>query len=201
MKPRGTAAARQSSLLEEEAAEPARPLFFALWPDAAVRARLAALATDLRNGAPPGRDWIAAAKLHATLHYLELPTIALPGFRAALPRIVARLPRRRFVWSPDRIDSFHGKPGHHPCILRGASDPPALQSLWERLREGLILEGYGRQLARQSFTPHITLAYLPHRLPEPKPVAALDWDVDRLALLQSAPGGAAYPLLAEWPLD
>ena len=201
MSRRGSGDTPQASLLGEEPPPvAARPLFFALWPDAATRARIAARA-EARRGGDPGRGSIAPEKYHATLHYLELPATALPGFHAAVPRILARLPRQGFTWSPDRIDSFHGSPGRHPCILRGAADPPPLQQLWARLREALILEGYGRLLGRQSFTPHITLAYLPQRLPEPQPVMPLDWQVDRLALLQSAPAAVPYPVLAEWQLD
>lgn len=175
-------------------------VFFALWPDVATRERLHALAQQLRRTLPAAGRWLSPARYHATLHHFALAPEARPAFEAAARRAVARLSLRSFVWSPDRIDSFHGR-GQHPCILRGAEDPPALRELWERLREALILEGLGKQLGRQAYTPHITLAYLPRPLDEPQPVAPLQWQVQRLALLHSIPGRPDYERLAEWPLS
>lgn len=182
------------------AAPETQSLFFALWPDAATRDRIAARAQALKAEKLPARSWIAPAKYHATLHHFALAPEARPGFEAAAQRAVARLSLTAFAWSPDRMDSFHGR-NQHPCILRGAEDPPALRELWERLREALILEGLGRQLGRGAFTPHITLAYLPRPFDEPRAVEPLAWRVDRMALLHSIPGRADYERLAEWPLS
>lgn len=175
-------------------------VFFALWPDLATRERLSALAQQLRTTLPSAGRWVSPVRYHATLHHYALAPEALATFELAARRAVARLPLRPFIWSPDRIDSFHGR-GQHPCILRGATDPPALRELWERLREALILEGLGKQLGRQAFTPHITLAYLPRPLEEPRPVEPLQWRVERLALLHSVPGRPDYGCLAEWRFD
>lgn len=183
------------------APEVAQRVFFALWPDAATRGRIATLAAALKAEKLAARSWIAPAKYHATLHHFLLPPAARPAFEAAAQRAVVRLSLKTFAWNPDRIDSFHGKPGNHPCVLRGADDPPALRMLWERLREALILEGLGKQLGRQALTPHITLAYLPRPLEEPRAVAPLDWQVDRLALLHSVHGRPEYERLAEWSLS
>lgn len=182
------------------AAPETQSVFFALWPDAATRERIAAQAQVLKAERLPARSWVAPAKYHATLHHFALLPSARAGFEAATQRAVARLALRAFVWSPDRIDSFHGR-GQHPCILRGAEDPPALRELWERLREALILEGLGKLLGRQAFTPHITLAYLPRPLEEPRPVEPLQWQVQRLALLHSIPGRPDYECLAGWTLS
>jgi 2'-5' RNA ligase len=182
------------------AAPETQSVFFALWPNAATRERIAAQAQRLKAERLLARGWIAPAKYHATLHHFALLPSARAAFEAAAQRAVARLALRAFVWSPDRIDSFHGR-GQHPCILRGAVDPPELRALWEQLREALILEGLGKQLGRQAYTPHITLAYLPHPLDEPRTVEPLHWTVDRLALLHSIPGHPEYERLAEWPLS
>ena len=199
MSRRGAEDARQASLLDAPEPPP-RPLFFALWPDDAVRDAVAAQAGALRARLGPGGDWLPPAKYHLTLHHLELAAPQQAALQTALPRIVARLPRGAFRWQPDRVDSFHGRPGNHPCVLRAAEDPAALLMLWQALREALILEGFGRALGRGGFTPHVTLAYLPRPLAEPQPLPPLDWNVDRLALLRSVPAGEDYPCLGEWPL-
>lgn len=175
-------------------------VFFALWPDAATRQRLSALAQQVRTALPSAGRWVSPDRYHATLHHFALLPSAREAFEVAARRAVARLAMQALVWSPDRIDSFHGR-GQHPCILRSAEDPPALRELWERLREALILEGLGKQLGRQAFTPHITLAYLPRPLEEPRPVEPLQWRVERLALLHSVPGRPDYECLAEWRFD
>lgn len=180
------------------ATEETQSIFLALWPDAATRERIAALAATLKAEKLAARGWITPAKYHATLHHFALPPAARPSFEAAARRAAARLSMKAFAWNPDRIDSFHGKPGHHPCVLRGADDPPALRMLWTQLREALILEGLGKQLGRQAFTPHITLAYLPRPLEEPRTVEPLAWQVERLALLHSVQGRPEYERLAEW---
>lgn len=182
------------------AAPEPQSVFFALWPDAATRERLNDLAQQLRSTLPSAGRWLSPSRYHATLHHFALAPEASPAFETAARRAVDRLSLRSFVWSPDRVDSFHGR-GQHPCILRGAEDPPALRQLWERLREALILEGLGKQLGRQAYTPHITLAYLPRPLEEPRPVEPLNWSVDRLALLHSVPGRPDYECLAEWRFD
>ncbi|MDP3859942.1 MAG: RNA 2',3'-cyclic phosphodiesterase [Stagnimonas sp.] len=172
-------------------------LFFALWPNDALRVRLLGIASLLKTREDLAGRWLEPAKYHATLHFLGDSSEFRRDQAEAAKRAVSRIQLGAFDWSLDRVDSFHG--AQPPCILRSASDPPALLALWQQLREALILEGLGRSLAGQ-FTPHVTLAYARRTLPEPIAVPPLRWPVDTLALIHSGSTLKQYELLAQWPL-
>lgn len=172
-------------------------LFLALWPDDALRVQLLGVAGRLKALEELSGSWLEPWRYHVTLHFLGDSSEFRRDQAEAARRAVARLRLRAFVWTLDRVDSFHGS--RPPCILRSASDPPALLDLWQQLREALILEGLGKSLSSQ-FTPHLTLAYARQALPEPITIAPLVWKVQRLVLIHSGSALPRYELLAQWPL-
>ena len=172
-------------------------LFFALWPNDALRTQLLGLSARLKTREDLAGRWLEPAKYHATLHFLGDSSEFRRDQTEAARRAAGRLRLTAFDWSLDRVDSFHG--AQPPCVLRSASDPPALLQLWQQLREALILEGLGKSLVGQ-FTPHVTLAYGRRVLPEPIAIPPLLWTVDSLALIHSGSTLKHYELLAQWPL-
>jgi RNA 2',3'-cyclic 3'-phosphodiesterase len=165
-------------------------LFYALWPDEAVRGEIARLAGQVL-GPLPGRP-VPARNLHLTLAFLHsVPRVQLPalldlGARLALPPLELELDRwgwferPRVLWlGPSRV-------------------PPALAAFERTLWQGLAPLGFAREHAQ--FRPHVTLrrkAVAPPAEP-PRPVA---WPVRAWALVESqpGPGGSVYSPLAQWP--
>ncbi len=171
-------------------------VFFALWPDADARDRLAATARDVaaltKGRAPP------AANLHVTLAFIgdvaperigELCTIGASVAVSAAP----------FVLALDTAGTFRGT----GIAWAGASSlPPPLAELARNLAEALAAQDF--PVEQRAFTPHVTLA---RRCKAPALAslglaAPIGWTVRRLALDASEPAqdGARYRELAAWPL-
>ena len=154
-----------------------RKLFYALWPDDATRAALAALQAGVQ-GRPTPR-----AKLHITLAFLgQQPAEAVPALLdilAALTLPALRLEidcygyfaRPRIAWAGMR---------HIPAPL------PALQAdLVRRLEAaGFSAASHG------TFKPHVTLAREAPEIPQATATfAPVVWQVERAVLVESLPGG------------
>jgi 2'-5' RNA ligase len=120
-------------------------LFIALWPAAAERRRLLALA------AGRGSPWRPkpAADLHLTLAFLgELPRARLPGLAAVLIRQRAQAP----LIVLDRLEAWGD--GRLACAVGRCT--PSLRAWQGRLAAALAAAGLG--LERRAFVPHVTLA-------------------------------------------
>lgn len=187
---RGGSSVRQGS---------ARRLFFALWPDDGVRARLAALVSELLAagvGRPQRPD-----QLHLTLEFLgDVPESRLQDVVDA--GVAAAADATAFELEFDLIE--HWKRPQVLC-LAASSTPGPLAALVQALRSGLLSRGF--TLQARPFKPHVTLARRVLRAP---PSAAgqpleppLRWPASAFALVQSAtdPEGARYVELASWPAD
>jgi 2'-5' RNA ligase len=178
----------------------ARRVFFALWPDADVRARLSELAratSERAHGrAPPPEN------LHLTLVFVgEVP----PGSVATLQEIgrAAAATVAPFVLTLDRLGAFR----RQGIAWAGASSPPgALARVVAELGDGLTAHGFG--LERRAFHAHVTLARQcriragdPMRDGEPLP-APIVWNVVRMTLIASerASGPPRYREIDGWPL-
>ncbi len=188
-----------SASTEDGSGDPARPrrLYFALWPDAALRAAIAevalaevALAESARSGgrAIPARDW------HVTLAFVgPVPAARVDHVRAAGARVVAGGGVQGF----DRVECW-GRQG--ALVIAASATVPALARLAEALRNSLDAGGFA--LTGREFRPHITLAREPavrappRRLPEP-----LAWAFEDFVLVESHPGrpGRRYEILARFP--
>lgn len=158
--------------------DPAR-LFLALWPEAALRARLAAYRDAWRwpSRAKPVDD----ATLHLTLHFIgAFARPRIPALAAAL----AAVPVREIVLRPGEAEVWKGG----IAVLRIDGDP-ALPELHERL--GAVLADAGIALDPRPFAPHVTLARKAARAEVPAERPALDWHADGFALVESLPGRTA----------
>jgi RNA 2',3'-cyclic 3'-phosphodiesterase len=166
-------------------------LFFALWPDEGVRARLAAWgrALHVACGGRPTRT----ENLHLTLAFLG----AVEDERVAeLTRAAGEVAARAGVLVLDQ-------PGYwkrNRIAWAGASAvPPELEETVRELRGALAR-------ARVDFDPkpfatHVTLlrdAREPRAMPALEPIA---WELDGFALVRSPDGrGGSYEVLSSWGL-
>lgn len=169
-------------------------VFFALWPDAATRARLDRLAAEqqrLRGGRRT-----RAETIHLTLVFVgELARERLPelGMRAAEVVVPA------FEVSFDRIDCW---PHNRIAFLTASAPPEALLSLVGELERVLDLAGI--RFDRRPYVPHITLVRhadcrRPPADPAPDPIR---WVARDFVLVESRlqAGRVSYAQLGRYPL-
>lgn len=164
-------------------------LFFALWPDDAVRTALVDWCTALERvcrGRPtrPGN-------LHVTLAFLgDVAEARL----AELKRVAEGVP-------PRRCELIVDQPGywkHNRIAWAGASElPSALVELVEALRAALRAANF--RFDAKPFVAHATLLRKasPARLPALPPIV---WRASGFALVRSVPGpaGSDYALEGNW---
>jgi 2'-5' RNA ligase len=168
-------------------------LFFALWPDARVRADLAAAAQRMHRLVDGNCS--RAESLHMTLAFLgdvDMDNIArllappsdvfVSGFGLVLDQCGC--------WSRNGVG--WAAPSHVPEPLR---DLAANLEAW--------LRGAGFELERRVFVPHVTLVRKARCAPLPDAMTPIAWRVGEFALIHSQfrAGGARYRILGSWPLQ
>lgn len=172
-------------------------LFFALWPNHEVRARLVeqrdAVVRDYR-GRPMRPD-----TLHMTLLFLgETPELRVPAALGCGDRIQGRA--KSFTM---KIDARAHFPDPKVAWL-GCADPPGeLHDLWNGVREELESAQFTNCASESDFQPHITVARDCLLYPSPKGIPAIEWQVEDFVLVDSTrtPGGPVYRVLRHWQLD
>jgi RNA 2',3'-cyclic 3'-phosphodiesterase len=166
-----------------------RRVFFALWPDAETRARLARATKDAvrRSGGRP----IAKDRFHVTVVFLGNLTPA--GFEIA--NAVPPIPVGAFTLVLDTIGAFVSS---RTLWLGARSVPPGLVELERRLWEALAANGFMRE--ERIYRPHVTLARRARAVD--LGVDPIEWPVAELALVESLPDGrnVHYEPLRSWAL-
>ena len=164
-------------------------VFFALWPNAAERSRLARWQSELISGARAMRP----ESLHATLVFLgEVESFRLEALKLAACEVLAVPFRLCFdqarYWGHNHI--MYAAPKHVPLEL--------LQLVGE-LEKKLIRHRF--KFEQREYKPHVTLLRNAHwsddPLPAMKPVC---WEVADFVLLQSGQQETSYRVLARFPL-
>jgi 2'-5' RNA ligase len=167
-------------------------LFFALWPDDAVRAALAHLARSLRQECA-GR-MIPAHNIHLTLIFLgNVAKGRIPDLHA-LAAAIAAPPIDLTV---DALEYWR----HNRIVWAGAVEcPQALRILVARLTRALPRAGF--RCENRPYTPHITLLRDARRAPSAKATGGIVWRAGEFALVQSVHrnGAVAYEVIGYWPL-
>lgn len=167
-----------------------RRLFFALWPNAGVRAGIEARRQRLE---PPSKRVVPTHNLHATLVFLgnqpieRLPLIKEAGDSAARDASGFELSLDRFGW-------FAGA----RVVWLGAEAVAGGRALVSKLQRLLGEAGIGTD--ERAWTPHVTLfRNVPRQpeLPDPEPLA---WSVTSFALIESIPN-RPYQVLRSWCLQ
>jgi 2'-5' RNA ligase len=171
--------------------EKTQRLFFALWPDEAVRARIDAMAAGLpvRAGRRVPRD-----NLHITLVFLG--GVAESARRCA-EAVADGVRARPFSLSLDQL-------GHWPrprVVWVGASTmPDKLARLESALRQGVTQCGI--DVDDRPFAPHMTLFRKVSRAGRMAVAEPIEWRVDHFVLVESVTNadGAVYRVLRRWNL-
>jgi 2'-5' RNA ligase len=172
--------------------EPKRRLFFALWPDDAVRAALDAAGLAL-TGKRVRR--VPADKLHITMAFAGAVTTDVA---ACLERTAATIRSAPFELSIDHAGYW---PRPRILWLGPTRVPPALWDLAGSLRN--TLASCGIEPEARGFQAHITLARkYAGGITDPE-IPPVTWPVSRFCLVESAPAdnGSVYRPLHCWPLE
>jgi 2'-5' RNA ligase len=163
-----------------------RRLFYAFWPDAALRAAVVS-AMEPVHSAVSGRS-VSGAELHVTVAFLgRRPESELPELIAAARELPGRSFRLRFA----KLEYWPGPRVLAAVADRGADAASALAAaLWLRLaRLGLEPEA-------RPFRAHITLVR-GARVAELPALTPFEWPVDSVTLVESQGGpGVRYRPLA-----
>jgi 2'-5' RNA ligase len=171
---------------------PALRLFFALWPDPALRRRLAAHAA-LWRFAPPARA-SRAEQLHLTLLFMDgVAPDALDALCAIGAAVAARTPRFALA-----LDAARVWPGGGIAHLAPREPAAPLLALHAALRDAVSAAAL--PCDRRAFSAHVTLARRASAAAAPSAFAPLPWAATRLSLVQSRLGEGRYQLLASWAL-
>jgi 2'-5' RNA ligase len=174
-------------------------LFFALWPDAATRDAIDAVARRLdAEHAPKGRG-IRPHRYHLTLQFLgEFPEVP-PHLLQAIERAANRVQTQAFDLDLDRAGSFPIRSA--PCWLGCNRMPDGLRRLWEALGEALAREAV-RVRSGKTLTPHVTVIRDAHHLwPALDVTPPVHWKIDAFTLLRSdIQQQHAYTELGTWSL-
>ncbi|MBL8518608.1 MAG: RNA 2',3'-cyclic phosphodiesterase [Betaproteobacteria bacterium] len=166
--------------------------FFALWPDASVRERLAVHAEEIAKQA--GGKPVKPDSLHMTLIFVG--NVAEDKL-ARLAAVVDRISRKPFSMGLDRLSAF-AEPG---VAWVGTSHvPSALYDIQAQLY--MELENAGFDVEQRRFVPHITIARKVTKDVNDRPIDLILWSARTLCLVHSdtKPEGSVYQVVKTWKL-
>jgi RNA 2',3'-cyclic 3'-phosphodiesterase len=167
-------------------------LFFALWPPAAARARLAASGAALALAAPAYA--VREEKYHLTVAFVG--EVAAEG-EDRLRRIGRALRASGF---PITCDAYEYWPKPEVLVAAARTVPPALQDLWDDLHRALAADDFKMRVKR--LRPHVTLAKrvaADPALPVFEPFTWLASDL-RLVRSENAADRSVYTVVDTWSL-
>jgi RNA 2',3'-cyclic 3'-phosphodiesterase len=166
--------------------------FFALWPDAAVRERLATMGEDIAKEA--GGKPVKADSLHLTLAFVGDVEEADLNRLAA---VVDRISRKPFSMGLDRLSSFSGP---QVAWVGTSHVPEALYGMQVQLH--MELEHAGFSVEQRRFVPHITVARKVSKDIADRKVDVIHWSARTLCLVHSdtRPEGSVYQVVKTWKL-
>ena len=172
--------------------EPARRLFFALWPDRelieSLRHRLPGLLKAVKGRILTPPQW------HVTLEFLgNVAESRLDELRS----MAGALQGETIDLSFDRLE--HWRRPRLICLSASVT-PRALAGLVGDLRKTLRDSDF--RVDERDYKPHLTLARNVRRAPPRASIDPLAWHADSFALVESVTdrAGAVYRPLAQWPL-
>lgn len=171
-------------------------LFFALWPDDAVRAACAEAVRSLRVRMSAEGRAQSPEKFHLTLAFLGN---TLDAAQEAAARAVAdQLAVPPFALALDQAGSFRRR--EHTWWLGCAQPPAALLRLHEALRDGLAAAKLPAERGR--FVPHLTFLRDARGPLPPTPVRPIAWGARDFVLVRSRLDRQPpdYEIVGRWPL-
>ncbi len=169
-------------------------LFFAMWPDEALRRRLKQLLAEKPFQAVGGRS-VPPENFHITLRYLGSLS---ESKRQCVERVADNIHADKFQLVLDQAGYWRG-PG---VAWLGASEtPPILLNLVKELETSL--EACGLEPESRPYQPHLT--FLRKARPEalPSTITPILWQVERFVLVHSVtlPEGVHYEIVRSWNLS
>lgn len=171
-------------------------LFFALWPDAALRRDIDDVSARLEHAHAVGGRRLSPDRYHLTLQFLgdfRPPLDALLGGAcAAADRM--HVPPFELV-----LDCAGGFRGSRVAWLGTRQVPGELQQLWDGLGDALRQQQVPMKTGER-FSPHLTLQRNVRRHLDTIPVEPLRWPVSGFVFIDSQPG-QPYRIVREWALD
>ncbi|MES2413018.1 MAG: 2'-5' RNA ligase family protein [Pseudomonadota bacterium] len=177
-------------------------LFFALFPAQAAVAQLLEIGSSLGGQFGLTGRLHAGDRLHMTLDHIgdfdSKPEAIIQAACDAASEVQART--SGFPVSLNRVLSFGRNADKHPLVLK---DSTAANLKLKEFRADLWDALAARNVpgaSRNSFTPHVTLLYEAHVVPE-HPVDAVSWSATEFVLLHSAMMETRYEVLGRWQLQ
>jgi RNA 2',3'-cyclic 3'-phosphodiesterase len=167
-------------------------LFFALWPDASIRAQIADAAAVLRitgevRPVPP-------ENFHLTLAFFGEATIS----QLAVLQQIGRA--ERTAGCTIKLDAYEYWPGSQVVVATARETPAALYELWARLHRALAhLTVPLRPPA--PLRPHVTLARKVAQAPVRQAMSPIDWRARSISLVRSDTSArSVYTVVDTWSL-
>jgi 2'-5' RNA ligase len=172
--------------------EARRRLFFALWPDDALREQMGRAVRPIVEGRRARA--VRLANLHITLAFLG--AIGRESVRNVIDA-ADQIRGEPFELTIDHAESWRA--AHVACLMISPI-PPALAVLVERLRFSLLARNV--EPDQKEFRAHMTIArdWRDRRLDER--IGPLVWPVRDFVLVESKPGreGSEYRIVQRWRL-
>jgi 2'-5' RNA ligase len=171
-------------------------LFFALWPDADTRERVAHAAAALRL--TDGARLVPQENYHLTLAFIGEVTSAQV---AVLQQIGGS---QRASGCTIKFDAYEHWREPQVVVAVARQPPTALVEMWMRLRQDLMLQqaALKRSYLQPSLRAHVTLARKVAQAPVLQAMSPFDWSVRSFSLVRSDRGAAhsIYTVVDTWPL-
>lgn len=167
-----------------------RRVFFALWPDDAMRGALERATRDAVQLA--GGRQTAKRNYHLTVAFLGMAD-------AEALAVIETVPPVQVGAFEVRLDELGHFAGARALWVGPSAVPPALAALERRLWGRLEAAGLERE--ERPYRPHVTLAR--RARPVDLAVEPVIWRFERLSLVESRhvpPHGVHYEPLRDWPL-
>lgn len=174
------------------AAEPSQRLFFALWPEAAVRD---AIERFSRRQIRKQAKRVPAGNLHITLAFAGPVTATV---RACLEAGADDISARSFSLQIDTVGYW---PRPRILWIGSGETPSAAWNLLRSLRE--VFVACDLPADTRPWQAHVTLARKAGRALDVRKIAPLDWSIRDFCLVESVTeeSGARYRILRRWPLE
>lgn len=166
-------------------------LFFALWPDDIVRARLTSVMDQLPERL--GRR-VPLRNIHITLVFLgEVTEDVAQGLLGDASKVCAE---------PFSLVLDHSGWWRGPRVvwLGAEAVPEPLAHLVEQI--SAVARSHGLQLEERPFRAHLTIARKVARHPRPIRFAPIHWQINEFCLMESTQqeNGSVYDVRGRWPL-
>jgi RNA 2',3'-cyclic 3'-phosphodiesterase len=170
--------------------------FFAVFPEAATRDRIAGAAASVQQRCRLRGRLVDSVRLHLTLHFIGRFAAAQADLEARAQAVGAAMTAAPVDFVLDHASSFARPRGKAPCVFGVADGAARLADLAARLGAAIApASDDGRP-----FLPHVTWLYSSDRIVGAYPIAPIAWHAQTVSLAHGIAGESAYRILASWPL-